>query len=118
VYRLFGVELPQVRTLRDITRHVGAEFLDNWNLTHLGDPFPDEFYSGAVASETRKLIRRVGDPSRVRPWVCTSHGGRVLTPQELHLLLAGAEQGGLTTYLYYCNLEGGEWEVARQHARR
>ena len=67
---------------------------------------------------TRKLLRRVGDASRVRPWVCTSHGGRVLTPQELHLLLAGAARAGLTTYLYYCNLEGGEWEVARKHARK
>ncbi|MSS70827.1 MAG: hypothetical protein EXS64_04985 [Candidatus Latescibacteria bacterium] len=118
VYRLFGFTLPAVNSLQDISRHIDAEHLDSGKLTHLGAPFPDEFYAEVVASETRKLLRNVGDPDRVRPWVCTSHGGRVLTPQELHLLLTGAEQGGLTTYLYYCKLEDGEWEVARRHAGR
>ena len=117
VYRLFGFKLPQVESLQDIARYIDPACIDNLDLTREGASFPDAFFAEVVATEAGKMVRRAGDASRVRPWVCPSHGGRILTPRELDLLLGGAEQGGLTTYLYYCALEGEEWEVARKHAR-
>jgi hypothetical protein len=118
LYRLFGFTLPEVESLEDLSRYVGPDSIDNLDLTHEGEPFPDAFFSEVVASETRKMIRGVGDPSRVVPWVCVSHGGRILTPDELDRLLSGAEDGGLTNYLYYSGFEGEDWEVAKKHAGR
>ena len=68
--------------------------------------------------EVRRLIAAVGDAQRVRPWVGTSHGGRVLTPHELHLLVGSAAAAGLRTYLHYAGIEGDEWAVAQKHATR
>jgi hypothetical protein len=118
VSALFGLRLPEVRTLADLTRHIDAENLHSVGLTRAGDPFPDAFYAGTVADETRLAIRRVGDPARVVPWVALAHGGRTMTARELDLLLDGAEAGGLTRYLYYGPIEGAEWDIARRHASR
>lgn len=62
------------------------------------------------------MIAQAGDAGRVRPWLDSHHGGRVLTPNELDMTLNAAESAGLKTYLYYCSLEPGNWEVAVKHA--
>jgi hypothetical protein len=122
VFALFGFRLPEARTAADLTRHVDARTLhavgnlDSVGRTRAGDPFPDAFFAGVVADETRLAIRRIGDPARVVPWVSVSHGGRTMTARELDLLLDGAEAGGLTRYLYFSPIEGEEWEIVRRHA--
>ena len=111
-YRLFSFELPDASRLGDIERHIEPGFQDSTALTYLGAPFPSEFFTGVVAGQVREMIAQVGDPGRVRPWLHTHHGGRALTPQELDLTLSAAEGAGLQTYLNYCPLEPGNWEVA------
>jgi hypothetical protein len=122
LWALFGLTLPGVAGAADMERYASDDVLvprgaTHGGTTHEGASFPDAFFARVVAAEAARAIARVGDANRVRPWVGTSHGGRVLTPRELDLLLHGAEQGGLTTYLYYAGLEGDEWDVARRHAR-
>ena len=116
VYKLFGFRLPEVENLKDIEKYIDAGFLDRMKVTWLGEPFPKRFFTEVVTDQVRKMVHQVGDAWRVRPWVDTHHGGRVMTPNELDLLLSAAESGGLKTYLYYCDLENGEWEVALKHA--
>ena len=115
VYRLFGFELPGVGSLDEIIRHIDPACADTTGRTHLGVPFPAAFFTGAMADQVRTMIAQVGDAERVRPWFHTDHGGRVLTPQELDLALIAATDAGLTTYLYYCPFEPGNWEVAVKH---
>ncbi|MGH2368360.1 MAG: hypothetical protein ACRDI2_09175, partial [Chloroflexota bacterium] len=116
VFALFGVALPDVGRLADLERYIGRDALGTGASTRQGEPFPDAFFSTVVAAEVGALIGQVGDAQRVRPWVGTSHGGRILTPRELDGLLTAARRAGLVTYLYYGELDGGEWAVARKHA--
>ncbi len=114
-YRLFGFELPRIDRLGDILRHIEPGFADTIALTHLGAPFPAEFFTGAVADQVRRMIAQVGDAGRVRPWLDSHHSGRVLTPNELDQALTAAQSAGLETYLFYCDFEPGNWEVAVKH---
>lgn len=118
VCRLFGFELPEVESLEDIARHIDGKHLGTTALTHQGAPFPREFFTRVVAGQVRKMIAQIGDAGRVRPWLDSDHGGRALTPHELDLTLTAAESAGLKTYLYYCPLESGTWEVAVKHGKR
>ena len=118
VYKLFGFTLPQVSSLKDISRYISADYLDTRKLTWLGEPFPRQFFTDVVSAQVRKMIQQVGEAWRVRPWIDTHHGGRVLTPHELHLALTAAESGGLKTCLYKCPLEAGNLEVAVKHGSK
>jgi hypothetical protein len=118
VAALFGLRLPEARTLADLARHIDAERLHSVALTRAGAPFPDAFFARVVAEEARLAIRRVGEAARVVPWVALDHGGRRLTPRELDRLLAGAEAGGLTRYLYFGPIAGEAWAVVRRRAAR
>ena len=117
VQRLFEFELPGVKCLGDLTRHIELEFLDEGR-THLGEPFPKEFFDEVVHDQVHKMIESVGDAERVCPWLHTSHGGRILTPHEIDLALAASVRAGLKTYLFYCPLEHGNWEVAVKYGHR
>jgi hypothetical protein len=116
-YRLFGFELPQVENLADILRHIEPGFADITTRTYLGAPFPKEFFTEVVADQVRLMIAQVGDAGRVRPWTHVDHGGRVLTPDEMDQALSAATTAGLQTYLNYCPLEPGNWEVAVKHGK-
>jgi hypothetical protein len=118
VFALFGFDLPSVASLVDIERHIAPSHVDGQARTGEGEPFPPAFFETVVAGEVRRLLATVGDAGRVRPWVGTSHGGRVMTPHELDLLVGSAAAAGLRTYLYYAGIEGDEWAVARKHATR
>jgi hypothetical protein len=118
VSALFGFALPSVASLADVERHIAPSHLNGQARTEEGEPFPPAFFETVVADEVRRLIAAVGDAGRVRPWVGTSHGGRVLAPRELDLLLGSAATAGLRTYLYYAGIEGDEWAVAQKHAAR
>ena len=115
VYRLFGFELPGVDGVEDILRHIEPCFADGLGLTHLGAPFPREFFSDVLAEQVRLMIAQVGEAARVRPWTHTHHSGRVLTPDEMDQALTAAHGAGLTTYLNYLPVEPGNWEVAVKH---
>ena len=117
-YRLFGFELPRVHSLADILRHIEPRFADTTALTFLGEPFPAEFFTGVVADQVRQMIAQVGDAARVRPWLDADHGGRALTPHELDQALSAATEAGLETYLFYCSMEPGNWEVAVKHGKK
>ena len=116
-YRLFGFELPRVRSLRDILRHIKPGCADTTELTYLGEPYPEEFFVDVIAAQVQVMIAQVGDAERVRPWTHTHHGGRALTPHELDLMLTAARDAGLVTFLNYCPPEPGNWEVAVKHGR-
>jgi len=116
-YRLFGFELPQVQSLADMLHHIEPGFADSTARTYLGAPFPAEFFTRVVADQVRLMIAQVGDAGQVRPWTHVDHGGRVLTPDELDRTLSAAAAAGLRTYLNYCPLESGNWEVAIKHGK-
>ncbi len=118
LFSLFGFRLPEVESLDDLRRHIRPEFADTMELTHVGDPFPAAFFSEIVAEQVRKMIAQVGDAGRVRPWLDCHHGGRPLMPHELDQVLAAAAGAGLRTYLNYCRIDAGNWEVAVKHGRQ
>jgi hypothetical protein len=118
VYRLFGFALPQVGSLQDMLRYLEPRVVDTIELTYLGQPFPRAFFTEVVGDQVRQMIAQVGDAGRVRPWLDSHHGGRMLTPNELDMTLSAAQGAGLQTYLYYCSLEPGNWEVATKHAEK
>ena len=118
---LFGFSLPGVDRPADMLRHAEAtrpeatEADEVVRLVRAGDPFPEQFFSDVVVDQVQEMIRQVGDPARVCPWVCTSHGGRALTPHELDLLLTAAGTGGLVKYLNFCSLADDDWAIAVKH---
>ena len=118
LYKLFGFTLPNTNSFKNMEKHIDPLFLNNNNATWLGEAFPKEFFTNVVTSEVEKMLQQVGNSNRVLPWFNPVHGGRSLTPQELDLALEAAKKAGLKTYLYYCSLENGEWEVALKHSNK
>ena len=118
LYKLFGFALPNINSFKNMEKHIDPLFLNNNNITWLGEAFPKEFFKKVVTSEVKKMLQQVGNSKHVRPWFNPVHGGRSLTPQELDLALEAAKKAGLKTYLYYCSLENGEWEVALKHSNK
>ena len=117
-FRLFAFELPDVGRLHDMERNIETGFQDTTLLTYLGEPFPNEFFTRVVADQVSEMIAQIGEAGRVRPWLHTHHGGRALTPHELDLTLSASESVGLQTYLNYCPIEPGTWEVAVKHGKK
>jgi hypothetical protein len=123
VFKLFGFALPGVKCLADMERHLDPADLEAvevgavTRLTREGDPFPERFFDEVVVDQVETMVAQAGDPWRVRPWVGTSHGGRIMTPGELDQLLTAGERGGLQTYMYYGAPDGEEWAQAVGHAR-
>ncbi len=115
VYRLFGFALPATDSLAEMTRHIEPRFRDSTGLTYLGAPFADAFFADVVGDQVRLMLAQAGKTNKIRPWLDISHGGRALTPHELDLTLEAAANAGIETYLYYCPLEAGSWEVAVKH---
>jgi len=125
LYKLFGFTLPNTNSFKNMEKHIDPLFLNNNNITWLGEAFPKEFFANVVTSEVEKMLQQVGNSNRVLPWFNPVHGGRSLTPQELDLALEAAKKAGLKTYLYYCSLGSnkftatdGEWEVALKHSNK
>jgi len=118
LYKLFGFTLPNTNSFKNMEKHIDPLFLNNNKNTWLGEAFPKEFFTKVVTAEVEKMLQQVGNSNRVRPWVNPVHGGRSLTPQELDLVLEAAKKASLKTYLYYCSLENGEWEVALKHSNK
>ena len=125
LYKLFGFALPNINSFKNMEKHIDPLFLNNNNITWLGEAFPKEFFKKVVTSEVKKMLQQVGNSKHVRPWFNPVHGGRSLTPQELDLALEAAKKAGLKTYLYYCSLGSnkftttdGEWEVALKHSNK
>ena len=112
VYRLFGLQLPEVDCLADMARYIDDEHRDGIGWTRSGQPFPERFFSEVVAAQVETMIAQVGAAGRVRPWLDAHHGGRQLTARELDSTLQAAAGAGLQTYLYYCPMEEEFWQVA------
>jgi hypothetical protein len=99
VTALFGIELPGVRSLRDLDRG-----------------FPQEFFDQVVTRETERAIAAMGDPERVCPWVDAGrkpHDGDPFTAHDLDRMLEAAAGAGLRRFLYHHhgNLTPAEWAV-------
>lgn len=99
VRALFGLELPGVGDRRDLDRE-----------------FPQAFFDGVVAQETRRALAAVGDPDRVVPWVDAGrkpHDGDPMGAGDLRRLLLAAQGAGLERFLYHHheNMTAGEWAV-------
>jgi hypothetical protein len=117
VYRLFGFALPGTDSLAEMSRHIEPRFRDSTGLTYLGAPFAEAFFTDVVADQVRLMLAQAGT-DKIRPWLDTDHGGRALTPHELDLTLEAAAAEGLKSYLYYCPIDGGSWEVAVKHGTK
>ena len=98
-----------------MTRHIEPRFRDSTGLTYLGALFADAFFADVVGDQVRLMLAQAGKTNKIRPWLDISHGGRALTLHELDLTLEAAADAGIETYLYYCPLEAGSWEVVVKH---
>ncbi|NCA13028.1 MAG: hypothetical protein EBS89_02670 [Proteobacteria bacterium] len=100
VTALFGIDLPEVRSLRDFDRG-----------------FPQAFFDTVVVRETTRAIAAMGgDAERVVPWVDSGrkpHDGEPFTAHDLDRMLEAAEGAGLRQFLYHHhgNLTPGDWAV-------
>ena len=99
VEALFGIEVPGVRSRRD-----------------LESGCPPEFFETVVKRETVRALAAVGDAERVVPWVDAGrkpHDGDPITAGDLRRILEAARDAGLTRFLYHHheNLTPGEWAV-------
>ena len=96
---IFGLQLPSVRTLRDL---------------EMG--FPEEFFSEVVYSETRRILDAVDDDSKVIAWVSTGrnpHAGDPMPARDLQRILVASQRAGLKRFIFHpdLNLGAAEWSV-------
>ncbi|MEE2659562.1 MAG: hypothetical protein VX733_13735 [Candidatus Latescibacterota bacterium] len=99
VKALFGIELPEVRSLVDM---------------EMG--FPNEFFSQLVYGESRRALDAIGDADKVIAWVSTGrcpHGGDQMTARDLQGILSASQQAGIKRFLYHPEPDIGaaEWNV-------
>lgn len=101
VYRIFGFSLPGVSTFADLEQ-----------------PLPREFFRTMVPSEIAKVLFRVGDGSRVQPWLGLHHGGTRIGTEELEWLLEAVADSPLPGFIYwhYEDMTPTEWELLRRSA--
>ena len=102
VRELFALWVPGVRCLAD-----------------LDAPLPPEFFEQVALSEITKMRERLGDVSRIRPWMGLHHGGVRMDSRELEHLLNTVVQGGLTTLIYwhYSDMTESDWRVVQDLSR-
>jgi len=97
VAALFGIELPQVRTLIDMEAG-----------------FPDDFFSQVVYGETRRALAAAG-ADKVICWVSTGrnpHAGDPMPTRDLLGILRASEAAGLKRFVYHPEGMGAaEWRV-------
>ncbi|MCY3766441.1 MAG: hypothetical protein OXH06_13575 [Gemmatimonadetes bacterium] len=88
-------------------------------LADLDAPLPPEFFEQVALSEINKMRERLGDVSRIRPWMGLHHGGVRMDSGELEHLLQTVEQGGLTTLIYwhYNDMTESDWRVVQELVR-
>ncbi len=100
VTAIFGIDLPEVKSLRDFDRG-----------------FPQAFFDTVVVRETTRAIAAMGgDAERVVPWVDSGrkpHDGDPFTAHDLDRMLGAAQGAGLQRFLYHHhgNLTPGDWAV-------
>ena len=100
VTSVFGIDLPEVHSLRDFDRG-----------------FPQAFFDTIVVRETTRAIAAMGgDAERVVPWVDSGrkpHDGDPFTAHDLDRMLEAAQGAGLRRFLYHHhgNLTPGDWAV-------
>ena len=97
VQALFGIKLPQVRTLFDLEAG-----------------FPDEFFSEVVYGETRRALEAAG-ADKVICWVSTGrtpHAGDPMPARDLLGILRASEAAGLKRFVFHPEVMGAsEWRV-------
>lgn len=97
VKALFGIELPEVRTLFDLEAG-----------------FPDEFFDQIVYGETRRALEAAG-ADKVVCWVSTGrgpHAGDPMPVRDLLGILRASEAAGLERFVFHPEGMGAaEWRV-------
>jgi hypothetical protein len=99
VKAIFGLELPEVRSLADM---------------ELG--FPDEFFDRIVFSETRRALDATENPDKVIAWVSTGrnpHAGDPMPARDLYRILLASQRAGLKRFIFHpdVNLGAAEWKI-------
>lgn len=94
---LFGLDLPEIRSLADFDAG-----------------FTTAFFDQIVTRETERVLAATGDPDRVVAWVDAGrrpHEGDPVSAGDLGRLLDAAAQAGLRHFIYHHhgNLTPGEW---------
>ncbi len=88
-------------------------------LADLDAPLPAEFFEQVALSEITKMRERLGDVSRIRPWMGLHHGGVRMDSRELEHMLQTVENGGLTTLIYwhYSDMTESDWQVIQDRVQ-
>lgn len=95
----FGIELPGIRSLKDM---------------EMG--FPDEFFEKVVFAETQRALDAIGDERKVIAWVSTGrspHAGDSMGARDLYRILEASRKAGLKRFLFHPDPDLGapEWSV-------
>jgi hypothetical protein len=96
---LFGLELPDVRSLFDL---------------ELG--FPDAFFTQTVYSETKRALEAIQDVNKTIFWVSTGrypHAGDPMPARDLEGILRATQEAGAERFLFHPDPDPGpgEWTI-------
>jgi hypothetical protein len=87
LFRLLGIEMPDVRTVADLER-----------------AFPSSYFDVTLVDEIKKIEADVGSLDEVVPYVEVGphpHGGEPIGNDELRRIVAAMQRAGLTRFIHY-----------------
>jgi hypothetical protein len=87
LFRLFGIDMPEVRVVADLQKE-----------------FPQSYYDVTLAGEIKNIEADVGSLDDVVPYVEVGphpHGGEPISNDQLRSIVAAMQGAGLTRFIHY-----------------
>ena len=87
LFRLLGIEMPDVRAVADLQKE-----------------FPQSYYDVTLVGEIKKIEADVGGLDNVVPYVEVGphpHGGEPISNDQLRSIVAAMQRAGLTRFIHY-----------------
>ena len=94
-----GLDEARIEAL--VCRLLGVKLPASYPISDFDQPGPRGFFDEVVYSESRKMLFRIGDASRISPFLGLEHGGIWLNAEELRMLLQAMTDAGLSRFTYY-----------------